>query len=125
MQHSTVLCGEGAVFRWKALYTQGFFELLCIFYDTGCSVAGEEAFISKSPCDRDAGKTGVFCGLYVYFRVTDIDSLLFRNGKVMKNVIKHVGRRLSMDGGRIAHDGVEKTGEMHRGELRYIRFVFV
>lgn len=43
----------------------------------------------------------------------------------MKNAIKHVGRRLSMDGGRIAHDGVEKTGKMHRGELCYIRFVLV
>ena len=88
-------------------------------------MAGEEAFISKAPCDGDAGKAGVFGCFYVYFRVTDIDSLFFRNGKVMKNAIKHVGRRLSMDGRGIAHDGVEKTGEMHRGELRYIRFVLV
>ena len=88
-------------------------------------MAGEKAFISKAPCDGDAGKAGVFGGLYVYFRVADIDSLFFRNGKVMKNAIKHIGRRLSVDGRGIAHDSVEKTGEMHRGELRYIRFVLV
>ena len=88
-------------------------------------MAGEEAFISKPPCDGDAGKAGVFGCFYVYFRVADVDSLFFRNGKVMKNAIKYVGRRLSMDGRGIAHDGVEKTGEMHRGELRYIRFVLV